>query len=227
MKGTQLEPDRKLEKSLSLIIACTRRAKRSKDLVTLAKSISYAAQKLASLEEVAKAVKLSVQQLKDFLSVEDLCAEVKGLVGKRAIDSVDVVKTISKLPPKKQKILAEYLVRGKIASKDVRIITTFAKRFADRPIEKVIQDYEKSKDVRLYVAQFRVPETFNSLAGLRKRLEGIVGKGEIMKLEFKKGAAVLEITSLGYKRLRETVKKRQMTLRKFITSTVSELGGRK
>lgn len=222
-----MEPDRKLERSLTLIIACTRRVKRAKDLVTLAKNIAFAIRETGSVEKLAKVVRLSVQQLKDFLSVEDLCTEVKGLVRKRAIDSVDVVKTISKLPPRKQKILADLFVKRKIASKDVRIITTFAKKFIDKPIEEVIRDYEKSKDIRLYVVQFRVPETFNNWAGLRKRFEGIVGKREVVKLESERNAAVLEITSLGYKRLREIVQKREMTLRKFVESTVSELGGRK
>jgi len=222
-----LEPDRKLEKSLSLIIACTRRVKRSKDLVTLAKNISFATKKIGGIEKLAQAVKLSVQQLKDFLSVGDLCAEVKELVGKRTIDSVDIVKTLSKLPAKKQKILADHLVKGRIASKDVRIITTFAKRFADRPIEKVIRDYEKSKDVRLYVAQFRVPANFNNRVGLHKRFEDIVGKSEMRKLQFQGQIVVLEVTSLGYKKLREAVRKEQTTLKGFIESTVSKMGGGK
>jgi hypothetical protein len=222
-----LEPDRKLEKSLSLIIACTRRVKRSKDLFTLAKNISFAAKKIGGIEKLAKAVNLSVQQLKDFLSVGDLCAEVKELVGKRAIDSVDVVKTISKLPVKKQKVLAENLVKGKIASKDVRIITTFAKKFCDKPMAKVIEDYQSSKDIRLYVAQIGLPQRFTNQRGLRNRFEEIVRKSEIKRLQFERGIAVLEVTTLGYKRLREAVRKRQMTLRKFIASTVSELGGQR
>jgi hypothetical protein len=220
-----LEPDRKLEKALSLIIACTRRIKRSKDLVTLAENISFAAKKIGGIEKLAKAVNLSVQQLQDFLSVGDLCAEVKELVGKRAIDSVDVVKTISKLPVKKQKVLAENLVKGKIASKDVRIITTFAKKFRNKPMAKVIEDYQKSKDVRLYVAQISLPLDFTNQRGLRSIFEKIVGKSEIKRLQFETGIAVLEVTALGYKKLREAVWERQMTLRKFITSTVSELGG--
>jgi len=222
-----LKPDRKLEKALSLIIVCTRRINRPKDLVTLAENISFAKKNVGGIEKLAKEVKLSVQQLKDFLSVADLCPEVKELVGKRAIDSVDVVKTISKLSVKKQKILADYIVKGKIASKDVRVITSFAKRFTDRSIEKVIRDYEKSKDVRLYVAEFRVPISFKDKISLRKEFEAIVGKGQISKLELEQGVAVLEMTSLGYKRLRESVQKRQMTLKKFIASIVSELGGRK
>jgi len=152
-----------------------------------------------------------------------LCAEVKELVGKRAIDSVDVVKTISKLPVKKQKVLAKNLVKGKIASKDVRIITTFAKKFRNKPMAKVIEDYQKSKDVRLYVAQISLPLDFTNQRGLRSIFEKIAGKSEIKRLQFETGIAVLEVTALGYKKLREAVWERQMTLRKFMTSTLSEL----
>lgn len=215
----------KLEKALALIIKCTRRVKRPKDIVTLAKNISYAKQHLGSVEKVAKAVKLSVQQLKDFLAVEELCSEVKSLVAKRTIVSVDVVKTISKLPEKKQKILAEHFVSGKITSKDVRVITTFAKKFSGRSIKKVIRDYEKSKDVRLYVAHFRLPASFNDRVGLRKQFENIVGKDEIKRLQFKRGVAVLEVTTLGHKKLREAVRKRRTTLRQFVTSVVKEVMG--
>lgn len=220
-----MKDNEKLEKALALIIKCTRRVKRPKDIVTLAKNISYAEQHLGSVEKVAKAVKLSVQQLKDFLAVEELCSEVKSLVAKRTIVSVDVVKTISKLPEKKQKILAEHFVSGKITSKDVRVITTFAKKFSGRSIEKVIRDYEKSKDVRLYVAQFRFPASFNDRVGLRKQFEKIVGKDEIKRLQFKRGVAVLEVTTLGHKKLREAVRKRRTTLRQFVTSVVKEVMG--
>lgn len=218
---------RKLEKALALIISCTRRIKRPVDLVTVTKNILYAKRCMGSLEAVAEAVSLSVQQLKDFLAVEDLCSDVKSLVEKRTIDSVDVVKTIRELPAKRQKILARHFVSGKINSKDVRVITTHAKKFPNRLIERIIADYEKSKDIRLYVAEFRLPSHFNNRIGLRKRFEKIVGKGEIKKLKFKKGVAVLEVTSLGHKRLREAVRKQRTTLRKFVTSVVEEITRRK
>lgn len=218
---------RKLEKALALIISCTRRIKRPVDLVTVTKNILYAKRCMGSLEAVAEAVGLSVQQLKDFLAVEDLCDEVKALVAKRDIDSVDVVKTISKLPAQKQKVLAKHLVEERIISKDVRVIATFAKKFPYKPIAKVVKEYERSKDVRLYVAEFRLPTNFKNRVGLQERFEKIVGKGEIKKLQFKKGVAVLEVTSLGHKKLRQAVRKRRMTLRKFIESTISELGERK
>jgi len=224
---SKLRYSQKLENAIALIISCTRRIKRPVDLVTLVKNILFAKRCMGSLEAVAESVGLSVQQLKDFLAVEDLCKEVKILVAKRAIDSVDLLKTIRGLPVKKQKILARHFVRGDITSKDVRSITTHSKKFPDKPIEHIILDYEKSKDIRLYVAEFILPPPFNNRIGLRRRLEEIVGKKEIKKLQFKERSAVLEVTSLGYKKLREAVKKRKMTLRKFVLSVVEEITRRK
>lgn len=218
-----MEQDKKLKKAVALIIACTRRIKRPKDIVTLARSISYAEKRIGDLEAVAEVVGLSVRQLKDFQTVQKLCAEVKILVKNRVIDSVDVVKNISKLPPKKQKTLATHFADGKVTSKDVRIITTFAQKFPGKSIEKVITDYQKSKDIRVYVAQFRLPPHFNNRIGLCKKFEEIVGQREIMKWHLKDRVVVLELTVLGHKKLREAVRKQRSTLRKFVTSIVEKL----
>jgi hypothetical protein len=226
-KDSGLKDIENVEKALAIIISCTRRVKRPFDLVTLVENILYAKRCMGSLEAVGEAVKLSVRQLEDFLEVEKLCAEVITLVKKRAIDSVDIVKTISKLSPKKQKGLSKYIIKGRITSKDVRIITTFAKKFPRKSIEQVIAEYEKSKDIRLYVAQFRLPTSFNNMDGIHKRFIEIVGKDEIKKLKFNKEVAVLEVTAMGYKKLREAVRKKQMTLRKFIAAIVNEIGERK
>ena len=226
-KGSILQDSEKLENALAIIIRCTRRLKRPKDIVTLAENISYAEKQLGNIEKVAGRVKLSVQQLKDFLAVENLCSAVRALVRKRTIDSVDIVKTISTLPFEKQKILANHFAKGQFTSKDIRIVTTFAKKFPRKSMKQVISDYEKSKDIRLYVAQFRLPASFNNRDGLYKRFRKIVGKDEIKRLRFKGGVAVLEITSMGYKKLREVLRERQMKLRKFIGYTVSDLGERK
>jgi hypothetical protein len=214
---------RKLEKSLAVIIASTRRLKRPVDIVTLVKHIRYAEKELKGLGTVGQTVKLSVQQLKDFLTVETLCDEVKAFVKNRFIDSVDAVKNLSQLPLDKQRILADYIRKGRISSKDVRIITTFAKRFSGKPIAEIIKDYEKSKDIRIYVVQFRLPLNFSNQIGLSKRFEKIVGKSGITKLQFEGETAVLELTTAGYKKLREVVCKRRTTLRKFVTSLIGEL----
>ncbi len=227
MKDPNFKNDKKLAKALFFIIRCTRRVDRPADLITLSKNILYAEQRLKSLNSVAEAVKLSVQQLKDFLTVEKLCDEVKALVKNRSIDSVDVVKNVSQLPLEKQRTLADYFGKGRISSKDVRIITTFAKKFSDKPIAKIIADYEKTKDIRIYVVQFRLPSHFSNKIGLGKRFEKIIGKRGIKKLQLERETAVLELTTAGYKKLREVVRQRKTTLRKFIVSFVEDISGRK
>ena len=218
-----MERDKKLKKALALIIACTRRIKRPKDIITLAKSISYAEKSMGNLEAVAEVVGLSVRQLKDFQTAQKLCSEVKTLVKNRVVDSVDVVKNLSRLPPKKQKTLAMYFANGKVNSKDVRIIKTFALKFPSKSIKEVIIDYQKSKDIRVYVAQFRLPVQFNNHVGLHKRFEEIVGRREIIKWQLKGRIIVLELTVIGHKNLRESVRKQRTTLRKFVTSVVEKL----
>jgi DNA polymerase/3'-5' exonuclease PolX len=215
--------DRKLEQAIALIIACTRRVKRPKDIVTLAENIRYAEQQIGGLKGVGEKVGLSVQQLKDFLAVEDLRPEVKELVASRQIDSVDVVKTISKLLPIRQSILANYLVKGRISSKDVRIITTSAKKKPHKPISKVIDEYAQSRDITLYVVEMRLPEGFINHTSLQKKFEKIIGRGGMKNFHSKGGVAVLEMTVEGYKKLRRALLRKGMTLRKYVTSILTDL----
>ena len=87
----------------------------------------------------------------------------------------------------------------------------------------MIKDYQKSKDIRVYVAQFRLPVRFNNRIDLRKRFEEIVGRREIIKWHLKGRVVVLELTVLGHKNLREAVRKQKTTLRKFVKSVVEKL----
>ena len=212
-----------LEDALALIIKCTRRVRRPKDIVTLADNILYAKRQMGGLNKVAEAVRLSEQQLLDFLAVEKLYSEVRELVARRVIDSVDVVKTISGLPENKQKTLANYLAAGRIASKDVRIITSFAKKFPHRLIEDVVKNYDKSKDKRVYVLHFTLPLNFRATARLRSEFQHVVGISEIARIECTKNNGTLEITPLGYKNLRETVRRKRTTIRKLVTFIIGRL----
>jgi len=223
MKGLGLKKNEKLEIAILLIISCTHRIKRPVDIVTLAKNILYAKKCMGNLEAVANAVSLSTQQLKDFLAVERLSSEVKALVKKRAIDSVDVIKVLTQLPAQKQRVLAKRFANGQLTSKDIRIITTFAQKFPHKSISKIVANYEKSKDFRVYVIEFRVPTSFKNSSRLYKRFIGIVGKDGIKDLSLREDIGVLELTVLGHKKLRDAVRERKTTLRKFVPSVVEEI----
>ncbi len=210
-----------LEKALALIISCTRRVKRSLDLVTLAKNISDAKEYLGSLETVGQAVGLSVQQLKDFLAVEGLCAEVKTLFKKRAIDSVDVMKNISRLPKESQQILAKELTRGAITSKDIRIITSFTKQFPNKSIKKTLRDYYKSRDIKTYLVKFPAPKN-KRIKEVQRKFEKVVGETDIISFKVNSGMSTLELSYQGQKKIREAAKKKNNTLHKFVSSLLAE-----
>jgi hypothetical protein len=218
-----LKHPNQLEDALALIIRCTRRVRRPKDIVTLADNILYSKQQMGGLNKVAEAVRLSEQQLLDFLAVGKLCSEARKLVARRVIDSVDVVKTLSGLPANKQMILASYLAAGSISSKDVRIITSFAKKFPQRHLDDIVKNYNKSKDKRVYVLHFALPLNFRATERLRSEFQHIVGVSEITKFDCIKNKGTLEITPLGYKKLREEVRRKQTTIRKLVTSIIDKL----
>ena len=211
----------KLKKALAVIISGTRRSKRAIDLVTLVDSISYAAKCMGSLKAVAEAVRLSVQQLKDFLAVNKLCPEVRILVSERAIESVDVVKNIVQLPKDKQIVLARELTKGRLSSKDMRIITTFVKRFPKRSSQRILRDYYKSRDKKTYVVKFAMLSD-RAQDGLRKSFEKMVGKDLIVSFETKHRTTSLELSAEGHRKLMEAAKMKQTTLREFVTSILRD-----
>jgi len=216
-----LVDNNKLKKAIAIIISGTRRGKRNIDMVKLVDSISYAEQCMGSLNAVAESVKLSVQQLKDFLAVNKLCKEVKKLVSERAIDSVDVVKNIGQLPKEKQIILAREITKGRISSKDVRIITTFMKKFPTRSVQRILRDYYESRDKKTYVVQFAMLGN-GEQNDLKRFFEKMLGKDVIVSLETKGGKTNLEVSAEGYRKLREAAKRKRTSLRKFFTNILRE-----
>jgi len=219
-----LSPEKELQDALALIIACTRRAHqdRPKDIVTIAESITFAKEKMGSLGTVARSVGVSEQQLRDFLAVMRLDDITREKVRTRAIDSVDVVKNLAKLPFDKQKTLAECLSRGEINSQDVRVITGFALRFPQKRIERILREYRQSKDTKIYVVRFRIPDGLGART-LSQAFEKIVQERAIHNLLVKGHVGELELTEAGYKSLRTEVRRMGTTLRGFVKSVLQAL----
>jgi len=218
---TAVVSQKKLQDALALIIACTRRAPqgRPKDIVVVAEAIAYAKQQMGSLTRVGQTVGVSEQQLRDFLAVMRLDDDIRALVQKRVIDSVDVVKNLAKLSGESQRVLAESLRCGEINSQDIRVVTGFARTFPEKKMEKILSEYGHSRDVKIYVVRFHIsdPVAANTV---RSRVETVVGKKGISSLSVKGRVGELELTRAGYRRLREEVRRRRTTLRDFVESAV-------
>jgi len=214
-----VKKDENLAKAISCIIGCTRRVKRTVDLITLAENISLAKDRMRSLQKVADHVSLSVQQMRDFLTVEKLCSEVRELVRRRDIDSVDAVKNIARLPEASQRVVAKEIVSGRINSKDLRIIASFAKRFPEKSIHLVLKDYYASRDVKTYVVESTVQDVREGREA-RKKFEKIVGKQNVIMfcVSRKQMKITIEFSREGILKLRAAAKLMGDSLRALVKS---------
>jgi len=103
----------------------TGRKKRPKDLVTVAGAMKYLTGIYGS-KEVAEKLNISVEMIRQFLTVLDLPRSVKKLFAGRRLDSVDVAKELAALgDERKQESAAQAIVNS--PSKDVRDIKRLIK----------------------------------------------------------------------------------------------------
>ena len=169
---------------------------------------------LGSYKEVGETVGLSTEMLREFRSVESLDPDIRALVEKRIIDSVDLVYRISKLDAKNQKAVIDKFLKDDLTGDDARVVKSFRRR-SGQSTGSAISKIMKSRDIRTYIIRFEIPKGKNK-SQLRKRFAEIVDKTEIVSFKVEKGMTALELTYRGQKKLRAAVKKEKTTLRKFV-----------
>jgi ParB-like chromosome segregation protein Spo0J len=143
---------RKWDEATSWAIAFenTCRKKRPKDLVTVAEAMEYLTGLYGS-KAVARKLNLSVEMVRQFLTVLDLPRIVKKLFASRQIDSVDIAKELYALGnKKKQETVAKTIVNS--PSKDVRDIKRLIKNrnFGVETAKRTVLD-AKPKGLNIFV----------------------------------------------------------------------------
>lgn len=112
--------------ALATAFSNTRLKKRPNDLVTVAGAMEYLAHLYKSQKAVAKKLDLSVEMVRQFLTVLKLPKNVQALFKSRRIDSIDIAKELAALGNKrKQQSAAKAIVNSQ--SKDVRDIKRLIK----------------------------------------------------------------------------------------------------
>jgi len=204
------------------LIANTRKKSRPDNLIQIARLIRWLQKDLGSLKAVAEAIDLSTDQLWQFLSVERLCPEVQKLVEERTIDLVNIVHNMRNFDAKAQQIIAKEVIAGRLSGEDIRVLAPLQKSLPNLSVHELISRVQKSRDVRVYVAYFRVPPGFKDADALERRFAGIVGQPEIMSFTVEVQIGTLKLTPPGRKKLQEAAKERNLSLRKFVDAVVLE-----
>jgi hypothetical protein len=210
------------ETIIARLIFNTRRIKRPNSLLEIARDIRWLEKNLGSMKGVSNAINISTEMLRRFLSVEELCPEVRKLVHERKIDSLNIVLYMRNFDPNSQITIANEVIQGKLTGDDIRVLAPFHKNNPDMPIDKLIARVQKSKDIRVFIAYFRIPEILkNKAETLKRKFERLVGKSGIISLKIRDRVGILTLSSDGHKKLREVVSKSKLNLRQFVDDLIA------
>jgi hypothetical protein len=208
------------DEALSALIASTKRVRRKLDLLRVAKFLDAAIKGLGSLQAVSETIGVSPEMLRQFACVKKLAPQVKRLIARRAITSVDVAYRLSKLSPADQRYVAARVSKGALASEDVRAIVALRKADPRSRISRITERVLASRAIKEYEARFVVPATGANPQALRRAFSTVVGEGNIRAFSVENQVGTLVVSLRGRDRLQEAAKKHKLTKRELIQDLV-------
>lgn len=224
---------------LAIIAAGTKRKKRAVNILKVAKALKDLYNLYDSSDAVSKAVKLSPEMIREFLELRELTGEVKTLIRKGLINSVDIGYRISKLPSKDQVILAKNTLKKKLSSNDVRAIV---KHKIDNPkisINKVVKDVLESKVKKIFVAYLGIDKntferlekeykTKNKTNLIKALFYKVINKQNIVFFSLNGRVVVIKVLREGLEEMGSKAKNLKISLNKLANALVKEyLEGKK
>ena len=158
-----------LDDAIAALIINTRRVKRKLNLIEIADKIRIA-EKHLSIRDVADRLSLSVEMIREFSQVNLLAQPVKNLIKKDKISSIDIAVRLSRLPVRDQLYVARETIRGKLKSEDLRAVVSLRRAMPDASIDEIIMRIMRSKNIKEYIAEFRVPQhLIGNISTVRRR----------------------------------------------------------
>jgi len=219
-----------LDDALAALLASTRRAKRSLNLVDVSEKLRVAVRLLGSLRAVAKALGLSDETVRQFSRIERLCPDVKRLLASGQITSMDLADRLSRLPSADQHPIATEVVSGSLDAHDVRAVLALRKAMPKVPIQQLVQRIRRSRNIKEYVAEFLTPHPTPSESTLLKRLSRVLARHEIRELEIHEGIGRLFLTARGKAALEDAARQegipKSELLRRLINGEANQRVGR-
>ena len=219
--GRSDHTDADVEDALAALIASTRRVRRKLNLVDISEKLKIARKAMGSLKEVADAIELSVEMLRQFSRVEKLSPQTRKLVAEGKISGVDTVDRISRLPSRDQLPVAQAVVCGELNSDDVRAVVSLRKEIPTADIGEIMQRVEQSRSIREYVFEFQAPKGTGSSKTIKERFTQIVGKENVISFRVRNGLGILIVSAPGLRQMQREAKRHRMTKRALVSMIVA------
>src|SRR5574341_531657 len=186
-----------VENALAALIVNTRRTTRKLNLLEIASMLNLAITGLGNAKMVAEKLDLSEEMVRQFLSVNRLCPEVKGLIKRRAIDGVDIAHRLSKLSARDQVVVAKSIAKDNLSSEDVRAIIALKKSLPSLAVGKVIKKVISTKTIKRFMILFVWPSPLVSEAEVMNHLRKKLGSDGVISVSNMKGMGLLTISKTG------------------------------
>jgi hypothetical protein len=224
-------------KLLAIIAVGTKRKKRTANILKVAEALKDLSNLLGSRDTVSKIVKLSSEMIREFLRLLSLTNEVKTLIRKGFINSVDIGYRISKLSKKDQIVLAKNVFGKRLSSGDVRNIVKYKIDNPSIPITNAIKNVVDSKVTKIFVAYLGIDKNTNERLERKYRnkdkavlikslFEKLIGKKDITFFSLNGRVVLIKVSHEGLDRMKNKAKQTKISLSKLADALVREyLGG--
>lgn len=204
-----------LDGALALLIGSTLRKKRPVSLLEVSNALKVAQNALGSLCAVADRIGISAKMLRQFARVSKLSPLAKELVGRREIDSIDVVSHLTQLAAPEQDIVAEEFVLSHLDSSDVRAVAELRKRAPDRDIHDLLNSVLAGKTAKEFVFEF-ITRGESTEQNIRQRLSSHLELSLLKRVEVDPPTGRITVGIEGMKRLKKLAQQMKVPLRNII-----------
>jgi len=209
------------EKLLARLLANTSTLKRSLPITKISSDVEKLIRHFGSIKIVSDKIGISTEMLNRFLAVKKLCPEVRNLVKKRKIDSVEVVNHLSFFSGTSQAVIANLIVEENLTSNDVKVLRAYRRSFPSLSIKEIVERVLKSKSKKIYIMYINIPIHIKPDLYL-KRVKRIVGNKEIISFEHKQQIGKIKISKSGLHSLKKEAKGKKMNLRTYLNYITKE-----
>jgi len=214
--------EKRIGKLLAKSIFNTKRKARHNSIVEIANDISKLSEFMGGLQNVAENLNISTEMLNHFLKVNSLCAYVKQLVESRKIDSVTIVKYLSKFSKDEQIYLANEIVKENLNSIELRYIYPLRNKLKELSIEEVVKKHLQSKNIKISKAIFEISGNEITEEYLKEIFLKIVGDENFISVNIENKIGTLKLSKKGETKLRQYAKNDNLTLKQLITKILND-----
>ncbi len=175
---------------------------------------------MGGIKSVADTVGVSPGMLSKFLSVKELSPNVKELIKKRDINSVEFVNALRRFNEEEQKIIITEYLEGEINTPDVRTIPVLRYKNPEKDIIELINQVKSTKPIKTYLVYIDKVKIKVPMEKILNRIKDVVGEKGVVSVNIEGNVVIVKMSSEAKGLLGITAKKRRGSIRELLEEII-------